>query len=621
MSAVAAVAGPRGAPHAEVARAMLAAMPRRGNIAAASVGGDDRCALATCRFDWERSAEVATVGGITVCADATLYYRDDLARRVLGRRARPEEHAAQLIAHAWNARGEAALSLLEGDFAFVVWDAPNATLTAARDFGGKRTLFHCWHGGTLRVASTVGAILADPTVPRAIDFATVASVAAGLWTHPPASAFADITELPAGFMLRWRPGQAPTVREYWEAPLDVETRRQPLDPAADELGALLEDAVRERLDGANPTVVSLSGGWDSTAVYGVGRSIAGDGVHGVSISYPEGDPGYEDHFIRDVTSRWSATPDFIDAYGIPLFVDAAAAAARREHPFAHVYEHWNRALSKRARRANARVMLDGIGGDQLFQVSDVYLAELFRTFQWGELAAQYRVKRTGGGSLREFYEAAIAPALPERVQRRIARARGVEYRHYLERRAPIWFTPEFFRTHRVLARESAAQPPLPKGNLVRAEAEVFLRFPFYPRVFAELYGFALEEGVEMRSPLLDERVVRFAMRRPWSDRADGGETKRLLRRAMRNLLPASVLAPRPHRTGTTSAYFMRGMREEGWPLAERTLAESRLAQMGMIDVATLRRAWEHVLEHEDEQLAGRVYFTLQAELWMRGQTD
>jgi asparagine synthase (glutamine-hydrolysing) len=412
------------------------------------------------------------------------------------------------------------------------------------------------------------------------------------------------------------------VHDFWRPPTEIATRRQPLDPAADELRALLADAVRERLSSNGKTVVSLSGGWDSTAVYGVGRSIAGEQVHGVSISYPEGDPGHEDGFIREVTARWGATPDFIDAYAIPLFVDAEHAATQRDHPFAHVYEHWNRALSQRARAsADARVMLDGIGGDQLFQVSDVYLAELFRTFQWGELAAQYRVKRTGSGSRREFYEAAIAPALPEGLQRRIAELHGLEYRHYLERRVPIWFTEQFVREHRLLQREMAAQPRLPKGNMVRAESEVFLRFPFYPRVFAQLYGFALDEGVEMRSPLLDERVVRFAMQRPWSDRADGGESKRLLRRAMRDLLPASVLAPRPHRTGTTSAYFMRGMRDEGWPLAERMLSESRLAEMGMIDTAPLRRAWDHLLKYEDEKLAGRVYFTLQAELWIRGQTD
>lgn len=622
MSAIAAVAGARGGPHRALAQQMLAAMPRRGDATLASVGGDDSCALAASRFAWERSVDVATIAGISVCADATLYYRDDLTRRALGRPARPDESAAQLIAHVWRARGEAALDLLEGDFAFVLWDGPNATLHAARDFGGKRSLFHCLQGGTMRLATTVGGILADTSVPRTLDYATVASVAAGLWSHPPASAYVGITELPAGYTLSWRPGQSPVVRDFWRAPTEIATRRQPLDPAADELRALLTDAVRERLSTTGKTVVSLSGGWDSTAVYGVGRSIAGERVHGVSISYPEGDPGHEDGFIREVTARWGATPDFIDAYSIPLFVDAERAATRRDHPFAHVYEHWNRSLSRRARAsADAHVMLDGIGGDQLFQVSDVYLAELFRTFQWGELAAQYRVKRTGSGSFREFYDAAIAPALSEGMQRRIAKLHGREYRHYLERRVPIWFTEAFLREHRVFPREKAAQPPLPKGSLVRAEAEVFLRFPFYPRVFAQLHSFALDEGVEMRSPLLDERVVRFAMQRPWSDRADGGESKRLLRRAMRDLLPASVLAPRPHRTGTTSAYFIRGMRDEGWPLAERMLNESRLARMGMIDTAPLRRAWDHILKYDDDKLAGRVYFTLQAELWIRGQTD
>ena len=618
MSAIAVAAGARGAPHAALVTQMLAAMPRRGDAKTSALGGSPSCALGQSAFAWERPAEVATIAGITVVADATLYYRDELLRRTLGRAARADGCTAQLIAHIWRERGAATLELLEGDFALAVWDETQATLTAARDFGGKRSLFYCAHGDSLRLATTAGAILVDSTVPRTLDLATVASVAAGLWSHPPASAYAAITEIPAGYALTWQPGRAPVVRNYWNLSNEIESRRQPLDPAADELRALLTDAVRERLSTTGKTVVSLSGGWDSSAVYGVGRSIAGDNVHGVSISYPEGDPGYEDGFIRDITARWNATPDFIDAYTIPLFVDAEAAATRRDHPFAHVYEHWNRSLSRQARKADAHVMLDGIGGDQLFQVSDVYLAELFRTFQWRELAAQYRVKRTGEGSWRELYHAAVKPALPAGVQRGIARVRGGAYRNYLERRPPIWITEEFLRTHGVMPRELAAQPPLPEGSLVRAEAEVFLRFPFYPRVFGHLHSFALDEGVEMRSPLLDERVVRFAAKRPWSDRADGGESKRLLRRAMRDLLPANVLAPRPHRTGTTSAYFLKGMRTEGWPLAERLLTDSTLASMGMIDTAVLRRAWDHILKHDDDMLAGRVYFTLQAELWIRG---
>ncbi len=620
MSAIALVAGR--IERTRMLGEMLAAMPARADISTAAVRDLAVVSIGAAHFGWESVHPSATAGPISVVADATLYYRNDLVRRAgLSGTADPDASAATLIAEAWRARKAEALALLEGDFAFVLWDANANEVVAARDFSGGRPLFWCDHGGVLRVASTIGAILADPAVPRDIDFATVASVAAGIWTHPPASSYIAITELPAGHVLTWRPGSAPVVRSFWRPPDTMASRRQPLEPAAAELRALLTDAVRERLAPSGTTAVSLSGGWDSTAVYGIAQSVVrGDDtrrVHGVSISYPVGDPGREDEFIGEVTGFWGASPDLIDVDTIPLLLDAEANAAARTHPFAHTYEQWNRALSRRARAADARVILDGFGGDQLFQVSGVYLAELFRSGQWLELAGQLRQGVTAGMTRRERFDAIVQPALPPRLQRLVA-TNGVPPQHYLDRDVPIWFQEPFLDAHRVGARDAAARPTLPQGNLVLAESHAFLRFAFFARIRSLLYGFGIQEGVEIRSPLLDARVVEFAARRSWSDRADGRETKRLLRHAVRELLPASVLAPRSHRTGTTNAYFLRQIRRSA-ELIERVLPAMRLAEIGMIDPAILRRAWEHLQEHDDDELAGRVFFTLQAELWMRGQ--
>ncbi len=564
-----------------------------------------------------------TEGALYAAADATLYYHDDLRRR-LGAHAPPESSPpATWIAAAYRALGEQLVDVLEGDYALVVWDPRTQELFAARDFGGKRALFYCCHSDTLRLASSVGAILSDPTVPRTLDLATVATVAAGLWAHSHATGYEHIKELPAGHALAWRPGRAPVVRAVWRAPESTAPRRRPLDDAAPELRALLERAVSERLAPSGTTAVSLSGGWDSTAVYAAAQSViraepSGRAVHGVSISYPEGDPGREDEFIADVTAHWNARPDFIDIGTIPLFVDPEASARTRDQPFAHAYEHWNRELSRRARAAGARVILDGLGGDQLFQVSDIFLADLFRRGQWLELLRQHRSRRGEQRSLRDLYRWGVRPALPMIVQRAIARVRGHSVApHYLERPPAAWCRRDFFQAHGILERERAARPALPASSFVLAESHAFLRFAFYPRIIAHLHTFAREEGVELRSPLLDERVVRFAVARPWSDRVDGAETKNLLRRAMRGLLPERVLAPRPHRTGTTNAYFLREMRGAGWAIAQRVLPDSRLAALGMINADVLREGWEHLLQHDDGELAVRAYFTLQAELWVR----
>lgn len=547
-----------------------------------------------------------------VVADGDLYYRGDLLRRIGG----DDADTATLIARALERGDEDALHWFEGDFTFIAWHTTQRRVIAARDFGGRYPLFYAWHERRLYLGRAERELLADGRLPRSLDLTNLTIVAAGMWSQGDFTVYTAIRELPAGSVLRWRPGSAPVVRRFWY-PEPKAPHRGTLEDAASELRQLLDDAVRERLDPEGRTAVTLSGGWDSTAVYASARAI-GAPVHGVSISYPEGDPGREDETIASVTRHWGDEPDFIDIADIPFYADWAAEAAQRPRPFAHAYERWNRALARRANERGARVILDGVGGDQLFQVSEIYLAELFRRGHWISLARELPARSTYDGTLRTLYRWAIRPNLPKSLSDRIARWRGLmPARHYLDRLPPIWFRRSFLEAHGVMQRERAHQPKPNTKNHVLAEAQAYLSLPFYPRVFAHLTGFARDEGVTLRSPLLDERIVRFSLARPWSDRIRGPETKRSLRLAMRGRLPDEVLAPRPRRTGTTNGYMRREMLRAGWPVAESLLDSMRLVDIGMVEPTRYRRAWDHIRQHEDDDTTARLFFTLQAELWLR----
>lgn len=642
MSALAAIIGPGPASEAtpRVER-MLGAMAAVGGsecrICEPSLGAPLGAPVATVTIGvsahpWElawRPFAVASTSAVCVGGDTTLFHRDDLLR-ALGRPADGAANDASLILAAYARWGTAGIARLEGEFAFVLHDRDRGVVIAARDFAGLRPLVFASVGESLLIASRSEGLLSDPSVPRTLDMASLTTVAAGLWSHSPQTVFRSVRELPAGHLLIAELDThggfraAPRVEAFWAPPPRVETRRLPLGPAAEELRALLVDAVRERVAPDGPTSISLSGGWDSSAV-GSAATVVLSGadrtrLRPVSISYPPGDPGREDEIIETVTTAWGVTPAWIPVDEIRLLGDPIAEAAARALPFAHSYEHWNRALSRRARAAGARVILDGVGGDQLFQVSDIYLADLFARGQWLELATQWRAR--GGRSLRDLWQWAVRPALPDALNHGLARLRGAPAApDYLTRRPPLWFRAKFLAQHDVMARELAARPVAPRGDRVLVETHAFLRFAFFTRVVALLRGYALEEGVALRSPLLDDRVVRFAAQRPWSERADRKETKILLRKAMEGLIPPQVIAPRTHRTGITSAYFLRQLRGPARPVLESLLKEPVLASIGMIDPVRLRRAWEHVLTHDDDETGARVFFTLQTELWLRSRTD
>lgn len=645
MSAIAAVFRPAGAPDAgdeTAARRMLDAQRSRGaeRVAVHAAAG---AVLAVARHEWEMAAGFAgdvlvlAAGDVIVAADASLYYRDDL-RRALAERgiSASGPSASHLILDAYRAWGTALGSRLEGDFAFVVWDGARRLVTVARDFGGKRTLFSARAGDALILASTVSGVLAHPECPRGVDEGVVAATAAGLLAADRDTCYRAVKRFPAGFTLARGDGVDGEPERHWTPPPARDAGGAPFEQAADELRELLQRAVRERCAPAGTTSVWLSGGRDSPAVFGAGMAAlrgAGSGamLRPVSMSYPIGDPGREDELIADVAARWGAPVHWVRIADAPMFDRVRERAARRAEPFAHAFEMWLRALARGSREVGARVALDGMGGDQLFQVSDVYLADLLRAGHWARCVLDARARFSGAGTTRGrtrlsrwrrisagILQWAVEPQLSPWLRRRLAQALGRAGSAYLERRPPPWMVPEFVRAHGLEERERMFTPLHKCGSFAAYETQWYLTHPYFPRVFGCVAEIALEEGVEVRSPLYDRRVIEFALARPRSERNGASGTKLLLRKAMEDLVPAPVLAPRIARTGVTSGYFASSMRGHLAELTADLERESRLARAGMIDAEKAARVAAGYLDGRGESLAGQLYLTLQAELWARG---
>lgn len=621
--------------HLGLAAAMLARASFRG-ADRSDVWRDEfnAAALAVARHGWELQEGfggpvlVATDGAIAVAADATLYYQDDL-RRALKHAGVPLRGttASHLILAAYRAWGERCAERLEGDFAFVIWDADEHRAVCARDFGGKRPLFYAQLGNTFAVASTISSILAHPECPHDLDLASIAADAAGLFAASRETGYRAISVVPAGGTLVWRDGTARLTR-HWSSPLVHEGAGPPFDAAADELRQLLQSAVAERLDPHGPTSVWLSGGWDSTAAFAAGEQALRDKgaarhLHAVSISFPLKDPGREDELIAAVADHWGSPVHWLDIAHVPLLDRPLERAAERDEPFAHAFEMGNRALAAGSRAVGARVALDGVGGDQLFQVSNIYLADLLRTGRWHALAREWRLKGMSGSGFRSFFRWAVQPLLPPSLLAAAAiLRRGRPLRGYLERSLPEWIDRGFARRHGLVEREWLHTPKRVGPSRAAYETSWFLDYPYFPQVFASVAAFGLEHGVEVRSPLYDRRVIEFAASRPRPERSEGRETKRLLRRAMRGLLPDHVLAPRPVRTGITGGYFARSLRKTHADFLGKVVAEPMLlAELGIVNAALLRQRWNDYLRHGGGDLGVSLFLTLQVELWLRARGD
>ena len=568
-----------------------------------------------------RGATLLDAGDWVLAADASLYYLADLRRR-LGAATEPGvPGTAYLVLAALRKWGDRFARYLEGDFSVIAFEQASNRVLLARDFGGRRNLaYSVTRRGVLVAASSPRAVVRAPGVGGDYDTTFVAASAVGISAHGWRTAFREVAVVPAGATLSFAAGKITEVDRWvpppfasgWESVTDAD--------AAEDLRELLVAATIERTDTDRPTAVWMSGGWDSTAVFASGSSGLAVGGRGrrsllpISMTYPGDDSGNEDAHIRAVAERWGAPVRWVDADSIALLEDSERRARLRDDPMVQPFESTVRRLSKETRDLGARVALDGFGGDHLFLVSGgVVLAEHLFRGRWAEL---FRAWRGWPGSARAFLRICVLPNISPEVREWISAVRGRQLEGFWDRTRPEWIN---------LAALDAELGPeavrLPGEGAAAYESRKGITTPFLARALTWNHNIAMDEGVQLRSPLFDTRVIAFAAGRPLSDRGSGGDAKKILRAAMRGLLPESVLATRERKTGTPVGYFRR-------QLQPRLLAEmkpylsgrrSMLAELGIVDPDAWQAAAERYSRTGEHAIGALLHLTIEAERWLAGR--
>jgi hypothetical protein len=221
-----------------------------------------------------------------------------------------------------------------------------------------------------------------------------------------------------------------------------------------------------------------------------------------------------------------------------------------------------------------------------------------------------------------FFKTAVQPNLSPRAHRLITLLRGGRpLRDSLDRPIPKWIRADFVDRTDLRARRPV-RPPRRRGeSLSAAEHAYFVQAAFTERIAALLFAYNLESGVEIRSPLLDSRIVRFAAQRPRWESNSGYQNKRLLRASMRGVLPDEIIAPRKSRTGLPTTYFWRSVEDHVRFARDRFAGGMLLAEVGVVDHMTLLSSLDAFLggRVEDLEEVAALSFVIQAELWLRSE--
>ncbi|HEV2856119.1 MAG TPA: asparagine synthase (glutamine-hydrolyzing) [Thermoanaerobaculia bacterium] len=297
-------------------------------------------------------------GRLAVVMNGEIYNFLELRRELEAQGARFRSRSDTEVVLALYAReGAAMLSRLRGMYGLALWDAREKTLLLARDPLGIKPLYVSEAGGILRFASQVKALEAGGAVSREVDPAGLAGFL--LWgsVPEPLTIRKAVRALPAGHHLIVQDGRIGEPRPQGPAPSDID----PMEPAA-----AVEDSVVAHLVSDVPVAVFLSAGLDSGLIAALARRHLPEPPATFTLSFEEtaGTPLDEAPLAAEVArvlgtrhvERRVSRADFQGWW--------QGALAAMDQPSIDGFNTW--AVSRAAHEAGLKVVLSGLGGDEVF---------------------------------------------------------------------------------------------------------------------------------------------------------------------------------------------------------------------------------------------------------------
>ncbi len=462
---------------------------------------------------------------------------------------------------------------LEGMFAFAVWDVRTEELLLVRDRLGIKPLFYADVPGGLLFASEPKALLAGGRVRPAVDADGLRELFSTAKT-PGQAVFRDMKELLPGHTLRLSAAGA-TQRQYWR--LEAKPHTDDLNGTIAHVRSLLTDIVTRELVADVPLCSLLSGGIDSstiTALANAARLKAGDEpIRTITTTFV----GYTENFRRDDSrdtpdgpyatelARHVGTDHTDIVLGTADLIDPQARLAAllsQDMPTTLGDMDTSAYLMFRATREHSTVALTGETADEIFAgfkwLHDPAEVDA-DTYPW--VAREKRMAGAQAGQGRGLFDAGL-----------------------MEKLDMAGYYADSYRT-------ACAEVPHTEGEdrqeFRMREQSYFHLARWLPMLLDRDDRLAMASGLETRVPFCDHRLVEYAYNTPWKFKSFDGREKSLLRAAVKDLLPKSILdRPKSPYPVTQDPSYTQALHRE---MAD-VLADPNSPVLPLLDVDAARRA-------------------------------
>ena len=528
----------------------------------------------------------------------------------------------ETIVHLYEEYGRECVKHLRGMFAFVIWDRRRRLLFAARDRLGIKPLYYRWDGKAFLFGSEIKAILAFPGVEAEFNRSTLAEYLAFGYITGPETMFAGIRKLMPGHTLELSESGEPRIDRYWDITVEVDRDPQPQKYYVQTYREKLEAAVGSHLMSDVPLGMFLSGGLDSSAVAALATKIRGGPIQTFAVGYEES-AFSELSYAQEVARHNRSDHHEVRVSCQDFFENLPRLIWHEDEPIV-----WPSSVSlyfvARLARERVTVVLTGEGSDETLGG--------YTRYAWTLLNARvdnaYRAVTTDG--MRLLMRKAIRGApLTASLHRKLEHT-------FLVRDGNSW--PSFYYDNFFSAFSAAEQAELLTPGALAAAGDAYAgsmgawersRGDLLHRLlYADINSYLIEllmkqdqmsmaASVESRVPFLDHELVEFTARIPPQYSIRGLAGKFVLKEAVEDLLPRSIIYRKKMGFPTPWEHWLAGPMLDD---LEQMLLEQRSLGRGLFRQDALKQIFaEHRSRKRDH--SNRIWRLLNLEVWLRVAVD
>jgi asparagine synthase (glutamine-hydrolysing) len=504
-------------------------------------------------------------GRLGIVFNGEIYNHADLRKELeeRGHRFRSSHSDTEVLVHGYEEWGAGLLPRLNGMFAFAILDRERHRLFLARDRFGEKPLYYSFRPGFLGFASELGALARHRAVDDAPDSRSVQKFFAYGYLPAPHTFFRGCRKLPAGHCLTYDiDTDGITLKRYWRFRIEADESLGDRDEPrlVEELRHLLFQATERRLISDVPLGVFLSGGIDSSAILaGVARRLPGPEVETFTIGFTEASFD-ESTYAREVASAFG-TRHHEQILDLETARDLLPSVlSRLDEPLGDASILPTYLLSAFTRK-HVTVALSGDGGDELFAGYDP-----FKALAPATLYSRLVPDRLHAG-LRRLAEFLPVSSRNMSLDFKIRRGlMGLSYPQSVWN--PVWMSPveprdmadlfdEPLRLEELYEEAIAAWEGSGADSLVDRTLEFFTNFYLPEDILTKVDRASMMVSLESRAVFLDNDLVAFCQRLPHRFKFHRGERKYLLKKALADVLPPSILGRRKKGFGIPLASWLR----------------------------------------------------------------